>query len=104
MNKSLVLSYKPSKRNGFLCRWIHNIKLHIDLIFHVSFSISGPPFIAHPAPETDISGWIFKVDINFLLGIFLSLMCLTAEITGKVPYFYALSGFLWYYYLFHFSF
>lgn len=76
----------------------------MDFIFHVSFLISCLPLIAHPASETDISGWIFKVDTNFLLGIFLSLMCLTAEITGKVLYFYALSGFLWYCYVFHFSF
>lgn len=48
----------------------------MGFIFHVSVLISGPLFIAHPASETDISGWIFKVAINFL-GIFLSLMCLT---------------------------
>lgn len=70
MNKLLVLSYKPSKSNKFLCRKIHNIKLHVDFVFHVSFLISGPPFIAHPASETDISGWIFEADINFLLGKF----------------------------------
>lgn len=49
----------------------------------ISFFMLGPPFIAYPASETDISGWTLKVDINFLLGVFLSLMCLTAEIQEK---------------------
>lgn len=61
------------RRNQLLCRYLHNIKHHMDFIFHVSLLISRPPFIAHPASQTDISGWIFKVDINFLPGIFLSL-------------------------------
>lgn len=49
----------------------------------ILFFMLGPPFIAYPASETDISGWTLKVDINFLLDVFLSLMCLTAEIQEK---------------------
>lgn len=36
----------------------------------ISLFMLGPPLIAHPASETDISGWTLKVDINFLLVYF----------------------------------